>query len=379
VATQQIGSVISGIGSYAHNLVKGLVRDGHQVCVIAPEDQRPPGNLPYHFVSVPSPIARNTQARWFSLSISFARELGRLQHQHSFDVVHFTDGRESLFCRSNVPTVGNIHDTYAAIIEPLSFYRHYFDDWLLRWGYYHFVHACEQVALRRLWAVIANSRYTRRVMAEVYRLEQQLHMCYLGIVTERYVTALMLRGQTDPHPLRVLFVGGNMQRKGLPILINAAPRVLKSFPDVEFWIVGRDKAESHMQSLCRRAGVLDRFRFFGWQSQDELLKLYAQTDIFVMPSLTEAFGVVFLEAMASGLPVIGTRVGGIPEIIEHGCNGLLVEGGNVTELGEALVLLLGDQNLRKNLQQAGLETARRFDVGRMMQCIYQVYGKVLAN
>jgi hypothetical protein len=70
------------------------------------------------------------------------------------------------------PVVGNINDTYAAAVEPLSFYHHYFDDWLLRWVYYHFVHACEQVALRRLQAVIANSRYTMRVIAEVYHIEK---------------------------------------------------------------------------------------------------------------------------------------------------------------------------------------------------------------
>jgi len=379
VVTQQIGDVISGIGLRAYNLVEGLVGDGHQVYVIAPKNQRPPGNLPYHFVGVPPPIAGNTQARWISLSISFARELGRLQYKHSFDLVHFIEGREALCYRANVPMIGNINDTYAAAVETLSFYRHYFDDWLLRWGYYHFVHACEQVTLRRLQAVIANSRYTMQVIADVYRIGQQLYMCYPGIVTKRYMTALKLRDQINPHPLRVLFVGGNMQRKGLPILINAAPRVLKSFPNVEFWIVGRDRAEPYMQSLCRRTGVLDRFRFFGWQSQDDLLKLYAQTDIFVMPSLTEAFGMVFVEAMASGLPVIGTRVGGIPEIIEHGYNGLLVERGNAAELGEALVLLLGDQNLRRNLRQAGVETAQRFDTSKMMQCIYQVYRTVLAN
>ena len=380
VATQQIGSVISGIGLHAQNLVEYLLGDGYQVCVIAPEDQRPPGKLPYPFVSVPPPVAGNTQARWVSLSISFARELGRLQRQHSFDLVHFTDGREALFCRSNVPMVGNINDTYAATIKPLSFYHHYFDDWLLRWGYYRFVHACEPVALRRLQAVIANSNYTARVMAEAYHIpEQRLHVCHKSIATERYATTLALREQASPHPPRVLFVGGNMQRKGLPILIDAASRVLEGFPETEFWIAGKDKAEPYMRSLCRQAGVSERFRFLGWQSQDDLLKLYAQADIFVMPSLTEAFGVVFLEAMASGLPVIGTRVGGIPEIIEDGRNGMLVETGNVTGLGDAIVLLLGNQKLRENLRQAGLATARRFNVNSMMQCTYRVYRAVLSN
>jgi glycosyltransferase involved in cell wall biosynthesis len=170
-----------------------------------------------------------------------------------------------------------------------------------------------------------------------------------------------------------------MQRKGLPILIDAASRVLEGFPETEFWIAGKDKAEPYMRSLCRQAGVSERFRFLGWQSQDDLLKLYAQADIFVMPSLTEAFGVVFLEAMASGLPVIGTRVGGIPEIIDDGRNGMLVKTGDVTGLGDAIVLLLGNQNLREKLRQAGLATARRFNVNSMMQCTYQVYRAVLSS
>jgi len=77
--------------------------------------------------------------------------------------------------------------------------------------------------------------------------------------------------------------------------------------------------------------------------------------------------------------VIGTRVGGIPEIIEDGRNGMLVETGNVTGLGDAIVLLLGNQKLRENLRQAGLATARRFNVNSMMQCTYRVYRAVLSN
>lgn len=380
VATQQIGNVISGIGLYAHNLVEYLVGDGHQVCVIAPEDQRPSGKLSYSYVSVPPPVAGNTHARWVSLSVSFARELGRLQRHQSIDLVHFTDGREALFCRFNFPMVGNISDTYSAKIQSLSYYRHYFNDWLLRWCYYRFVHACEPVALRRLQAVIAASNFTAQMMADVYHISKEcLHMCHLSIATGRYASMEALREQANPHPPRILFVGGNMQRKGLPLLIASAPRVLEVFPAAEFWIAGKDKAEPYLKSLCNKTGLGERFRFLGWQSQDEIRNLYAQSDIFVMPSLTEAFGVVFLEAMASGLPVIGTRVGGIPEIIDDGHNGLLVEADNVTELGNAIVLLLGNKNLQENLRQAGLVTTQRFDISRMMQCTYNVYEKVLTK
>jgi glycosyltransferase involved in cell wall biosynthesis len=131
--------------------------------------------------------------------------------------------------------------------------------------------------------------------------------------------------------------------------------------------------------LCHSAGVEASFRFWGWKSQAELLDFYAQADVFVMPSLVEAFGVVFLEAMASGIPVIGTRAGGIPELIEHGRNGLLSEPGDVVGLAESLLGLLADVPLQQRLRHAGLETAQSFDVERMMQCTYQVYQTVLAQ
>ena len=379
VVTQQIGRVISGIGLYAHNLVEYLLADGNQVCVIAPENQRPSGRFSYTFVGVPPPIAGNTQARWVSLSISFARELRRMEGKKQFDLVHFTDGREALFCKFNIPMIGNINDTYAASINPLSYYRSYFNDWLLRWVYYYFVHACEPVALQHLQAIIANSNYTAQVMTDAYHIsKQKLYVCHKSIMSGQYKTALSLHDQANPHHMRVLFVGGNMQRKGLPILINAAPRVLEAFPEVEFWIAGEDKAEPAMRMLCNQAGVSKHFHFWGWQSQSDLKKLYSQADIFVMPSLTEAFGMVFLEAMAAGLPVIGTRVGGVPEIIVDGSNGILVDPGKINELGETIVQLLGNQKLRKKLCLAGFTTAQRFDVKSMMHCTYEIYQKVLS-
>jgi glycosyltransferase involved in cell wall biosynthesis len=380
VMTQQLGNVISGIGLYARNLVEYLINDGHRVIVIAPEDQMPQGELAYTFISVPSPIAGDSQARWISLSLSFARELNKLRLQGAFDIVHFTDGREALFCKSHAPMVGNINDTYAASIKPLAFYQRYFNDWLLRWGYYRLVHLLEPVALKHLKKIVANSQYTANVIKEAYSIpEKQLSVCHKSISNARYEIIQDLRKKEPNHAARVLFVGGNMQRKGLPNLIEAAPAVLDQYPETEFWIAGRDKAEATMRSLCDQAGISQHFHFLGWQSQEDLLKIYSQADIFVMPSLIEAFGVVFLEAMAAGLPVIGTRVGGIPEIIEDGRNGLLVEAGDVPAMGKAIISIMGDQGLRERLRQAGIMTAQSFDIKNMMECTYRIYADVLRD
>jgi glycosyltransferase involved in cell wall biosynthesis len=238
---------------------------------------------------------------------------------------------------------------------------------------------CERLALPRLHAVIANSRHTARVLAATYPISpDRLHLCYQQCIEpERYAPARALRASIRPHPPRVIFVGGNMQRKGLPTLIRAAPHILATLPEIEFWVVGHDKAIPSMQALCRATGVERHVRFWGLRPHTELLQLYAQADVFAMPSLTEAFGAVFLEAMAAGVVTLGTRVGGIPEIIEDGRNGLLVNPDDPENLAQELVRVLRDDPLCDELRQAGLATARRFDLERMIRCNYEIYGKVI--
>jgi len=378
VVTQQFGKIISGIGLHSNNLVERLVNDGQQVCVIAPVDQRPYGSLPYEFIGVPRSIFRNSQARWLGLSWSFARVLKKNRGQKRFELVHFTDAREALFYDKDTPTIGNVNDTYAADIMPINYYRRYYDDWLLRWMYYRIVSSLERENLPRLHALIANSYFTAGVIKSKYQLHpEKLYICHKSIDIKRYQSVMIRRSTTPLHPPRVLFIGGNMQRKGLPVLIKAAAAILRAVPEAEFWIVGEDRALPHMQALCRKLDVASQFKYLGWKSQADLLEIYSQADIFVMPSLTEAFGVVFLEAMAAGLPVIGTRVGGIPEIISDNNNGILVEPDDPIGLGDAVIRVLLDEDLREQFRQEGLKTAKGFDVDNMMACTYPVYEAVL--
>lgn len=377
VVTQQYKRVISGIGLYTRNLVSRLINDGHRVTVVAPLDQSPSGEEEFYFVGVAPPLFRHTQARWFSLAFSFARALRTLESREKFDLIHFTDARESLFCQTYAPTVGNVNDTYAAEVQSLSYYRRYYSDWALRWVYYHFVRYCESLALPRLKAIITNSHYTAKVVGSQCHIpNERLYICYKSIEPERYASVLTSR-RPRSSAFHILFVGGNMQRKGLPVLIEAAPQILRELPNAEFWIVGEDAAVLRMKALCRAKGVDSNFRFWGWKPHSALLELYAQADVFVMPSLAEAFGVVFLEAMACGVPVIGSSVGGIPEIIQHGYNGLLVNPGNADELAAAVLQVLRNTTLQERLREGGLETVQRFSVGRMMECTYQVYEALL--
>lgn len=378
VLTQQLARVLSGPGLHARNLINHLLADGHRVSVIAPESECPPGELPYRFVGTPSPVLKS-QARWVPLALYFGRALARLAQWERFDIVHFTDARESLMCPANLISVGNINDTYAAELQPLRYYRAYYADWMARWTYYRVVRSVERIALRRLHAVVANSDYTANIIRKRYGIpDRRLHVCHKSVEATRFAPALEMRAQVEPHPPRVLFVGGNMQRKGLPTLIEAASHIIRTMPNAEFWVAGHDAVQPKMEALCHRHGVRAAFRFLGLQSQDELPKLYAQCDVFAMPSLIEAFGVVFLEAMAAGLPVVGTCVGGITEIVRDDENGLLVQPNDAPALASAIARLLTDDELRQRLARAGVVTAHSFSVERMMTCTYDVYRAALA-
>lgn len=374
VVTQQYARIISGIGLHTQLLVTRLVRDGYRVTILTSSDQHSVENLPVSLVQVPPPLLRHSQARWIMLSWWFAQALKKFGD--SFDIIHFTDAREALFYNSRrTPLVGNVNDTYAVEGKSLAYYRRFYVDWFPRWLYYWVVRASEKRTLPRFQAIIANSRYTAEVLKARYPIvPERLWVCYKAIDLKRYIPALKARMHLSlSTPKRILFVGGNMQRKGLPTLIRAAPYVLSVVPDAEFWVVGEDRHIPRMKKLCCSLGVGHAFRFWGWKSGDELLDIYSQADVFTMPSLVEALGVAFLEAMACGLPVVGTSVGGIPEIIKHGENGLLVEPGNAQQLAQALIQVLKDDNLRKQLIAGGLDTASQFSVDRMMNCTYNAY------
>ncbi len=167
--------------------------------------------------------------------------------------------------------------------------------------------------------------------------------------------------------------------KGHGHLLEAARVVLDQFPEVTFVVVGREKVDGYLRKLedqAERLGIRDRVIFTGFRY--DVNRLMTAFDVLVLPSLWEGFGMVLLEAMALGKPVIGTRVGGIPEVIEDGVNGYLVEPGSPQQLAQKLLGLLRDQRLRSQMGQKGLQRVQeRFDIKNNVRTVEQVYASVL--
>lgn len=153
----------------------------------------------------------------------------------------------------------------------------------------------------------------------------------------------------------VLFVGRLASNKGLKHLIDSVPKVISESKDTTFVLVGEDESQRNLlEKQAERLGVRDKLIFTGHITDNELLRsAYSACDVFVLPSEYEAFGIVLLEAMACEKPCIATNVGGVPEVVEDGKTGLLVEYGNPEQLANAIIELIGDENRRTEMGRAG--------------------------
>jgi len=177
----------------------------------------------------------------------------------------------------------------------------------------------------------------------------------------------------DKSGKSLLFVGRLEKYKGIQDVVGMMPTLLASEPDVRLTIVGGDSGfRQELEGLSKRLGVSDNIVFAGEVSSEDLLKKYREADIFVLPSRMEGFGIVLLEAMASGLPCVAYSIPSVRTLIEHGKTGLLAE--NEKEFFESILCLLKNDCIRSRIRESGLEYVKRYSVENMADLTWQVYG-----
>jgi glycosyltransferase involved in cell wall biosynthesis len=151
----------------------------------------------------------------------------------------------------------------------------------------------------------------------------------------------------QPGPIRCLAVARLIERKGLGDLIRAMALLERGRFRLE--IAGGGSDEMVLRDLAAKLGLAEEVRFLGPLPRAEVARRYRAADMFTLPSTAEAFGNVFAEALASGLPIVGSAIGGIPDLVEHGTNGLLVQAGNIEALAGAIRYLADDPDLRREM------------------------------
>lgn len=182
----------------------------------------------------------------------------------------------------------------------------------------------------------------------------------------------------------ILFAGRLIDLKGVNFLIKAMPKVLETYADAKLFIIGSGPLKDRLMDLAKGLGLADIVTFIDLVTQDELKKFYLLSDVFVLPSIinekgeTEGLGVVMLEAMAAGLPVVGSKVGGIPDIIQDGKTGMLSKQKDPESIAAKIITLLSDEVLRKRIRENGMRLIeKKFSWERIAKEFMDVYHGVL--
>jgi glycosyltransferase involved in cell wall biosynthesis len=223
-----------------------------------------------------------------------------------------------------------------------------------------------RLVLNRADAIITVSRNLAESIIKSYNVpSQKMHVIHNGVDTTVFRPlrnqGFELKRQLGIEDRKViLYVGNLSNRKGLTYLLEAAVTILKKIKDACFLIIGgspkwlgTDVYEEELLTSIKAKGIEDSFLLLGTKPYLELPQYYSAADIFVLPSLYEPFGKVVIEAMACQTPVIASRVGGIPEIVEEGVTGLLVNPGNSKELAHKILTLIQDTSSLSSMGRQG--------------------------
>ncbi|MCS6860268.1 MAG: glycosyltransferase family 4 protein [Abditibacteriales bacterium] len=304
------------------------------------------------------------------------KQLMRLMRREKPDIVHTHTAKAG--------TLGRLAAMAAGVpVKVHTFHGHVFH------GYFgprktRIFLAIERFLARRTDRVIVLSEQQAHEIADVYQVapREKISVIPLGFDLDGFLSAEQHRGQLRAE-LRVpsdgfiiTIVGRLVPVKNHRLFFEMARRVAADLPQAHFVVVGDGELRPALQEEA--ASLRDRVHFLGWRR--DLPVIYADSDVVVLTSVNEGTPVALIEAMASGVPVVATRVGGVPDIVRDGETGIVVEPNDADALTAAVRGLLRDAAQREKLGAAGRPFVReRFDQGRLLADVTRLYDELLAR
>jgi phosphatidylinositol alpha-mannosyltransferase len=335
---------------------------GHTARIIAPsslntdEFKHPDPNV--YLVGNVVPIKANGSVARITLSLTLSSKIKEIMAQEEFDVVHVHEPLMpalplTVLANSKVTNIGTFHAFAQSHI-----------------GYYY-MRPVLRYFINKLDGRITVSQPAHQFIRQYFKGSYEI--IPNGIDLSRF------QAESEPIPslmdgkLNILFVGRfSERRKGLKFLLRAYSSIKPQFPNVRLIIVGKGEAQAYQRYLSRY-NIKDVV-FTGFVSDEELPRYYKSCHVFCAPSLGgESFGIVLLEAMASGLPVIASDIPGYASVLQHSKQGMLVEPRNREALSMSLLHLLADADLRRKMGEAGKERAAEYSWEKVAKRVLEFY------
>jgi glycogen synthase len=373
-----------GLARHVRKLAENLALQGMEVHVLARgREEDPPelevGGVLVHRVREPErPRDLGEFVAWIEHMNADMLAAGvEVGDRWSFDVVHGHDwlvasAGDHLANRFRAPLVTTIHAT--------EYGRHQ------GWVESHpqsYIHEVERWLANRAERLITCSAYMREHVADIFGLEERrISVIPNGIDPSELVPVDdldSLRARfAAPDQRLVLLVGRLVYEKGFQIALAALPRLIERLGGVRFLVAGSGTAERELKEQARRLGLDAHGTFLGWIGDDVLHSLYRIADLTVVPSIYEPFGLVALEAMASGCPCLVSDTGGLREVVPHEDVGLRFRSRDPDSLGEMAERLLTDANLRESMVAEASEHVLSFDWADVARQVAGVYAEAVA-
>jgi glycogen(starch) synthase len=361
-----------GLARHVRKLAEALVRQGVLVDVLTRGTERSQNGLPgaeeldgltIHRVREPSwPRDLDRFVAWVQRMNEDMLAAGEaLAQDNSYDLIH---GHDWLVAQASAGLAERLQVPYVTTIHATEHGRH--QGWVQDPPQSH-IHSVERWMSHRADAVIVCSYYMRGHVADIFDIdERRIAVIPNGVDPNDLRPSGDLRKLrqefAEPHEKLVLLVGRLVYEKGFQLALDALPGVIEQVGNVRFLVAGSGTHEGELKAQAERLGLSSHGTFLGWIGDDVLHSLYRIADLCVVPSIYEPFGLVALEAMASGCPCIVADTGGLREVVPVGERvGLRFNGGDAEHLGVMIERLLIDDELRDRLVTEASEHVLSFD------------------
>lgn len=353
-----------GSGIHAIHITQELARLGHEIVVFTPSICVSNSKINKENIEVILvPINVKIPFKAFQFWLQLPKEVKRIEKMRKFDIIHF-NGISYWFLKKRIAHAPHIVTIHHLVIDALNSNT---DNFFSR-----LINISGETGLLMPWIekrciqcadkIITVSKFTRDQIIRTYNVNKSnLIIIHNGIdergyiFSEHEIDEIKLKYNIKNKPT-LLFVGRiDDPRKGLDMLIKAFKFVLV-YIDAQLIIVGNGKKEKIMEL----AGPIAHYLFFlGYVDDITLKKCYSLCDVYICPSRLEGFGLTILEAFAAGKPVIATNTGAIPELIQNGINGILIEKDDINEMSKAIIYYLKNPKLCKDIGEINTHYAKK--------------------
>ena len=351
--TPEYWPLSGGTGAYVYYLSNELMKNGYRIQIVTGSNQTQDiqvnPQLDVSFLKIPKiPVVKS-----FMLAAASSRKLSSIRSTANVDITH---PQLPLTPNFAVPPsfgktlICTVHSTWKGEAEAIRgepYSRLNANEKFLV-SFNWFLRFFEEGMLSRARKIIAVSNFTKWELTNYYKIPaHKIQVIHNGVDIKKFQPAVDKRKVKaaiglNPDDLAIVSVGRLYARKGLFTLIESMPDVVRKFPKAKFIVSGKGQSDEmrKLTSYAERLGVRGNIVFTGYTPDRELPKLYQAADVFAFSTFYEHHPFAVLEALATGLPVVTTTVGGIPETIVNGKNGLLVKPFNSRQFSEAILYLL---------------------------------------